>query len=135
MTPENIQVMTEAVEARNKRHYDWMRNLVLLASGALTVMVSLHADKQLEGMPLIYMRVAWVSLGLGILLGAVSLHGEVWMHTEATKLLGRELSKPDGGNVPVHVILPLRYRASAKICCLSLVCAVVSFVLYAVTRY
>jgi hypothetical protein len=135
MKPEDIQVLSDAVESRNKKHYDWMRSLVLLASGALTVMVSLHSDKQLAGVPLVYMKVAWVSLGLGILLGAVSLHGEVWMQTEATKLLGRELSKPDGGNIPVHVALPLRYRASATICCLSLVCAVVSFVLYAVTRY
>lgn len=135
MTPQEIQVLSGAVESRNKKHYDWLRSLVLLASGALTVVVSLHSDKQLAGMPLLYMKVAWISLGLGILLGSVSLHGDVWTSAETGNRLAAALSGPHPGNITVHVELPFRYRVSTTICYLSLICAVVSFVLYAVTRY
>lgn len=128
-------MLSGAVESRNKKHYDWMRSLVLLASGALAVVVTLHSEKQLAGMPLFYMKAAWVSLGLGILLGSVSLHGEVWSSRETARLLAKALSGPHPGNITVHVELPFRYRASTNICYLSLVCAVISFVLYGVTRY
>ena len=135
MTPSETQLLSEAVEVRNKKHYDWIRSLVLLASGALAVVVSLHSDKQLAGMPLIYMKVAWVSLGIGILLGSVSLHGEVWTSEETAQRLADALSRPHPGNITVYVALPWRYRVSTTICHLSLVCAVISFVLYAVSRY
>ena len=135
MTPEEIRTLSESVAERNKKHYDWIRSLVLLASGALTVLVSLHSDTHLVGLPMYCMKTAWVSLGLGILLGSVTLHGDVWTAAETTRLLADGLSRPHPGNITVHVRLPERYRLSATICYLSLVCAVISLVLYAVTRY
>ncbi|HEU5125143.1 MAG TPA: hypothetical protein VFW05_13900 [Verrucomicrobiae bacterium] len=134
MTSQEIETLVGAVETRNKKHYDWIRSLVLLASGALAVVVSLHSDKQLAVMPLFYMKAAWVSLGLGILLGSVSLHGDVWTSAETAQRLARALSEPHPRNITVHVKLPFRYRASTSLCYLSLSCAVISFVLYALTR-
>ena len=135
MTSQEIETLVGAVETRNKKHYDWIRSLVLLASGALAVVVSLHSDKQLAVMPLFYMKAAWVSLGLGILLGSVSLHGDVWTSAETAQRLARALSEPHPRNITVHVKLPFRYRASTSLCYLSLSCAVISFVLYALTRW
>jgi hypothetical protein len=135
MTPEEIRTLAEPVREANKKHYDWIRNLVLLASGALTVLVSLHSDQQLAGLARFCMRAAWISLGSGILLGAVSLHGDVWTANEMARRLADGLSRPHPGHITVHVGLPMRYRASTILCYLSLVCAVVSIVFYAVARY
>jgi hypothetical protein len=135
LTPDEANILSEAVKKRNKKYYAWMRHLILLASGALTVLVSLHSDQQLSAFPLRCMKTAWVSLGIGILLGSVCLHGEVKSSAETVRLLAKGLSGPHPGNITVHVRLPARYRLCEYVCYVSLICAVVSLVLYAVTRY
>lgn len=131
---EDVKILGEAVEARNKKHYEWLRSLVLLASASLAVIVSLHSEKPV-GSALIYAKATWVALGLGILLGSISLHGDVWTADALVKNLAGQIAQPNHGKITIHVPLPWRYRAATKLCYGCLICAVVSFVLYALKRY
>lgn len=135
MTPEEIRTLAEPVREANKKHYEWMRGLVLAASGALTVLVSFHSDKDLAGFASHCIKTAWISLGSGILLGSISLHGDVWSAREMARRLAEGLSKQRLGNITVHVELPLRYRLSTMLCYISLAVAVIALVSYAVVRF
>jgi len=77
---------------------------------------------------------ALASLGLGILAGAVSLHGEVWISNDLAKqkweqvkqlALGTQTNLKD---ISSH--LPRRYKIASLIFYASLVVSVVSLVLY-----
>ena len=134
MTPEDANALSESVKKRNEKYYAWIRHLILLASGSLTVLVALYTKQPVSGFSLFCMKAAWVSLGLGILLGSVCLHGEVKSAVEMARLMGEAVSSPRYGHTAIHVILPARYKACEYACYVSLVCAVVSLVLFGVAR-
>ena len=69
MDKEQYQLLLEYAERRDAKTYAWLRYLVLLSSGAFAVLVSLQAGKPQAGIPFYALKTAWVSLGLGILLG------------------------------------------------------------------
>jgi hypothetical protein len=138
MTQQDLKGLFDLAKERDQKMYAWLRHLVLLASGALTALVSLHAGAQSTEASLLFVRVAWLALGIGIVLGAFSLHGEVWISAELTKKLGRQLSaRPADFNEqlsPVLVTLPARYKWCTHFSYVSLVIAVVALVAYAISR-
>ena len=77
MTERDFQELLELGRKRDEKVYAWLRYLIGLASGALAVLVSLQSHTQ-PGAAGIAQKIAWVSLGSGILFGSLRLYGEVW---------------------------------------------------------
>ena len=138
MNLEELKSIFELGRQRDEKMYAWLRNLVLLASGALTVIVSLGAGANASGVSLQFLRLAWLSLGSGILLGAVALHGEVWTAAELARQMNRQIKlRPPGSTAPLGPIfapLPARYKWSRILCYAALTTAVISLVAHSVLR-
>jgi hypothetical protein len=136
MTAEELRAVFALADAREQKHYAWLRQLLVLASGALTVLVALRAGAQSTGAALFWLRGAWVSLGIAIVFGAFSLHGEVWMARELVRLTVEENKQRNlsGSRLPSPSVarLPARYIWSERLFYTALLAAVVSLVLYAV---
>jgi hypothetical protein len=139
MTSEEFRQLCSLANDRDQKHYAWIRHLLLLASGALTALVAFRAGTQSIGVALLFLRIGWVSLGLGILLGAFCLHGEVWTASKLAKLAAKEMmerlrqgeSSPPS---PIFANRPALYRWAEKCFYACLVVAVISLVTHAVLR-
>ncbi len=84
------------------------------------------------GIALLALRIAWVALGLSILLGALSLRGEVSIATELVKLsvakAKEQSEKGEAWTEPSFADKPAIYRWSEFLFYSSLLVAVVAFV-------
>ena len=138
MTSEEFRQLCLLAEQRDQKHYAWIRQLLLLASGALTALVAFRAGSQSVGLSLWSLRIAWVALGLSILLGAFSLHGEVWSTAELARLAAKEakerLYSGATGISPIVANRPERYTRAEGAFYTCLVVSVVALVIHAVLR-
>lgn len=76
------------VKMHREAYYGWIRHVVTLASGSLTVLVALqnnYIPENPQVLPLL--KLCWVGLGLSISLGVVALFGEVQTPLDAAKNL------------------------------------------------
>ena len=147
ISPERAAAISRLRRDHAKSYYDFLRHLLLLATTVLAILVALHRDSPSDPWEALFLRAAWILLGVGILLGSAALHGEVWIaqqmleqavdktreqchtavdyfdHTAASKreYVGASQSKWHG--------------YAAKGCALSLMFAVVALVCYALARH
>jgi hypothetical protein len=85
---------------RNEKRFAWLRYLVGLASGALAVLVSL-GDHQVNGHNAgMCLRLAWIALGCGILLGASAIYAEVASADAILKAMVRKGKLRESGVEP-----------------------------------
>lgn len=140
MTEKDIRQTLDMVRQREERLDSWMRYLVGLASGALTVLVALQTDKPVGLLPSTCLKVAQVSLGLGILLGAVVLYGRVfetrgllkhWVRDRSSRGDDESPGEPPSLTVGPNMSL---FRLSERACYLSLTIAVISFITLSLCR-
>lgn len=138
MTPENLRQLIDLGNARDEKHYAWIRQLLILASGTLAALVAFRAGAQCTGIALLALRIAWVALGLSILLGAISLHGEVAKATllakAATAKALESLRTSEPWTSPVVVPKPAIYRCAEILFYTALIVAVAALVVHAVLR-
>ncbi len=88
---ERKTVTFEDIERRlitmhREAYYNWIKHVVTLASGALTILVSLQSNyipDNPKGLPLLIL--CWVGLVLSISLGVVALFGEAQTPLDAAK--------------------------------------------------
>lgn len=136
MTADELRGVFSLADAREAKRYAWLRQLVVLASGSLTVLVAFRAGGQSTGIALFCLRSAWISLGAAIAFGAFSLHGEIWMARELVKLVVQENKQRNLSGAPLPspsvARLPARYRWSERLFYATLLVALVSVVLYAI---
>lgn len=130
MNRDEYLALLQTAQKRNAALYGWLRYLVGLASGSLAVLVSLSGTGTPGSMAALCMRGCWISLGLGILLGASALYGEVWLARALVKrLLELDRSRSCGdttgaGLPPAAVALPEPFSRCEQGCYLALLVAV-----------
>jgi hypothetical protein len=131
-----MREIAKLVQQREEKRYAWLRHLLLLAAGSLSVLVSLRTGASTVGFQHYCIVTALASLGLGILFGAFSLHGEVWLAGDVVKRMGEEairLLKNSGtSDEPISCQLPARYDFAERSCYFSFVVSVISLVIYAI---
>jgi hypothetical protein len=138
MTPENLRQIIALGDDRDQKHYAWIRQLLVLASGTLAALVAFRAGAQSTGIALLALRIAWVALGLSILLGALSLRGEVskaalLVKAAAAKAI-EQSRRGETWTSPVVAAKPAIYRWAEVLFYLALIVAVVALVVHAVLR-
>jgi hypothetical protein len=138
MTTEEFRQLCDLAKDRDQKHYAWIRQLLLLSSGALTALVAFRADAHSTGIALWFLRVAWVTLGLSILLGALAMHGEVWTARELARLAGEQakerFSSGETGIAPIVSMRHPRYERAEKWFYRLLILSVSALVVHAVVR-
>ena len=134
MTEDDLREILARGDRRNERMYNWLRNLLLLAGGALTVLVALRPDPATNTAARWFWRVALSGLGGGILLGSIALYGEVWFEREmVNRLVEYRRQRPsctDATPSPIVVKQPKYFRWAELACYLALtaaVCALMAF--------
>jgi hypothetical protein len=140
MTERDIRQTLDMARERDARLDSWLRYLVGLASGALTVLVSLQKDTPQPEFPSVCLRVAWGTLGLGILLGSVALYGHVFQQRGLVKRWvadrGARTEDEAAGESPSPTTGPSMrvFQWAERLCYSSLIVAVVALVSFALTR-
>lgn len=140
MTERDYRITLELARERDARIQSWLRYLVGLASGALAVLVALQKDTPLAAFPSACLRIAWGTLGLGILLGSVALYGHVFAQRGLVKQWVKDRSERAEdealGEAPSATTGPsMRIFAWAeRLCYASLIVAVVALVSFAMMR-
>lgn len=135
MNQAQFEQLTELAAERDAKRYAWLRHLLLLAAGVLTLLVSLKAGSRAASMfGLWALRLAWVTLGLGILSLAVALHAEVWTSAELTKRLAEQLAGKASPSAVTAVRRPAIYRRAERLAYAALATAVFALVAYGVSQ-
>jgi hypothetical protein len=140
MNERDFRQALEMARERDARLESWLRYLVGLASGALTVLVSLQKDTPLAEFPTACLRVAWGTLGLGILLGSIALYGHVFQQRGLVKRWvadrgPRAVDEAPGGSPSPTTGPGMRvFQWAERLCYMSLIVAVVALVSFAVIR-
>jgi hypothetical protein len=136
MANDCFQQLATLIKQREEKRYAWLRHLLLLASGSLSILVSLRAGTQTVGFPHYCFATALASLGLGILLGAISLYGEVRTAHDLVKRMSEEglrrLQNPGTPDELISSQLPTGYAFAETFCYLSLIVSAISLVVYAI---
>jgi hypothetical protein len=114
MNEEQFRHLLSLADQREERHYAWLRNLLLTASGALTLLVTLGTAAPANAVALWSMRAAWLGLGLGTLALGVALHGEVWTADALVKKVAEELRARPGAPQPVVATRPTVYAVAER---------------------
>ena len=138
---ERETVTFEDIERRlmtmhREAYYKWIRHVVSLASGALTILVALqnnYMPDNPQGLPLLIL--CWVGLFLSIALGVVALFGEAQTPLDAAKNIrkrrathgdnqvAQQMEKNSGTNVRKSFLFAqkaLPWCFVASLCCLCL---------------
>lgn len=130
------RILVDLTQKREEKRYLWLKQLLLLATGSLSVLVSLRAGTTNTHTAHVFLSVALAALGLGILFGAISLHGEVRLSHETLeqtkKELIRQFENPETLAEPAFCKLPAVYTVAETLCYTALVVAVISLVIYAI---
>jgi len=137
MTPEDYtRELAVLAQKREDKRYAWLRHLMLLAGGSMSVLVSLRSGKHLSGFPHYCIATGLSSLGLGILFGAVALYGEVRSAQGLVVSYGQEgirrLTQPETPAETVGYQLPPFYRFCEVACYFLFVVAILSLVVYSI---
>lgn len=138
MRPDNLRPLIQLAEQRDQKHYDFLRQLLVLASGSLAALVAFRTGANSTGPALWCLRLAWAALGAGILLGSAALHGEVWTAADLANRAAAELKErwSSGADQPFSIFSkrPVRYKWFARGCYASLLVAVVAVVAHAILQ-
>lgn len=133
---DSYQILAEVVQRREEKRYLWLKQLLLLATGTLSVLVSFRAGTTHTHTAHVFLSVGLASLGLGILFGSISLYGEVRMAHDAVEQTARELrrrlSNPETPAEPIFAKRPVFYAIAQGCCYTVLVVAMISLVTYAI---
>ena len=143
MLERDFQKLIEMSDRQNALYYGWLRQILTLAVGALSVLVSFHAGAGSTGIALAFLRLTWLTGGLGILAGAVAAFGETHQARGLVKARRQQIESvmkqtPTGGTYPgigPTVVKPAWWmQYSATLCTTSLTIAVVLLVGFALLR-
>lgn len=124
--------LLELVRMRNEKYYAWLRHLLLLSAGALTLLVSLKNTQEMGMLARWSLRTAWVSLGLGILALGIAQYGEVRSAAALARKAKEEILDRSSAGGLISDILPEYYLHSAVCAYIALATTVVALVVHGI---
>lgn len=136
---DSLKRLEEVIKERDLKHSEFVRNILVIASTVLGILVSLHKSQSTDQLGRISFDFAMVSLAVGILSGACTLYKHVnisqkvyeGLRDAIIKQLQNKAESFEGvvGNPSVI------FEYAEKLCYLSLCIAVISLCVYAITTY
>ena len=135
---ENFQEFKQIERIKNKAYYDWIRNLIIIATGLLSVIVGLKT-KQSNTLPQSVIFLIIVStLVLGILFGAAVLYGEVLVlrkyYRKKLELIYAIIYQKEKKNIYEIIDVPKIYVCFSYSCYVCFLISFISLIIYSVLR-
>jgi hypothetical protein len=136
LTESERKAITELSAQRYSTYYSWLRHILLMASGLIGILISLHTKKS-ESLCEHYSFVLTIGLlGLGILTGSISLYDEIHSLDRHRKVLAEAVAKrlkhgTSYGQISVIDRAKI-FILTEWICYLSFALSLVSLIVYAV---
>ena len=131
----NFEKLVDLSQTRYSKFYEWIRHILLTASGLIGILVSLHINKSTSPCEHYTFVITIVTLGLGILSGSVLLYSEIHKLDIARKLFADQLQKllkGDNTGLPIATVdTHIVFRISEVICYASFCLSIVSLITYA----
>ena len=124
-------------ENRMDKKYNWLRQLIVVASVIFSITASFHKDFVNSYISKYLYDLAEVSIGFGILTLSIALYGEVHRAGQKLKAVARALSDIyENKKVEETTVLdkPYIYRLSENLSYVSLFVGMASLVLYSVIQ-
>ena len=131
---QSMRALMEQAQQRNEKRSAWLRHLLLLSAGSLTLLVSLKPEASAGRLALYSLRVAWPALGVGILALAVALHAELWAAQALTRKMAQAIAQGSFGAGPTVVQPPAIYHVCEKIAYAALATSVLALVCHGLAR-
>ena len=135
--PQSLKQLLEIAEKRDKVHTDFIKHILLMASGLLGIIVSLHKVPSTEVYSKYSFGIAVCSLALGIIFLTISLSIHLYVQRSTFMKWKQEISKEldDESYKPKAVFVnPSKWFGYCeKLGYISLCVAIVSLSLYAIT--
>ena len=133
---ESFNLFNKLADSRDEVHFNFIKQVLLLASGLFGITVSLHKSNPSDNYSRIAFALALVLLSLGILLLTIALFAQVAAH-KARFLAWKEEVQLQIGNANYQpkikiVNPPLWYAVCEKIGYVSLVLSILCLTVYAV---
>jgi hypothetical protein len=126
---------TETNNLATTKKYEWLKNILIMASTLIGILVSLHSKKSPNAQVHYLFSTTIISLGLGILTGAISLFAEVHTLEKAAEACKERILQALDGK---EDILPLMtvprekiFFYIEKICYASFVISILCLMAYA----
>ena len=137
MHTEELQEIFDWADKRAHTLYGWLRSLILLGSGSLSLLVALQPARPASAAAVACLKGTWVALGLGILFASLRLYGEVWTEkAKVERLVTMRTQAPIHGAArsiaPIVCTPPWYILKSEPACYISFVIAVALLVTAAV---
>ena|ERR1700722_15585947 len=129
----DIEDYKKVQEEKDTKKYAWLRHIILMASGSLSVLISLHKDNICGVLTHVLFGASIALLGVGILCASIALYGEVHLAALRVKETGQYIIRQRKGdaNPPFSFLdMPPIFVVCEKICYVCLVLAIIFLVLY-----
>jgi hypothetical protein len=116
---EHLKAIVEHISESTEKHYAWVRQMLALCTGSLTLLVALHKSFVPESPTVPWLlQATWIGLGVSVALAAIILHGEaVHLRDRAAKELETFFEQVKSGERKVSVDLtdaPKRYEIAGR---------------------
>ena len=125
------------MEDRDRKHFGWLRHLLLMSSGLFGILISLHRS-DVGNLPAhLLFSLAILTLGLGILCGSIALYVEVYVGKRLFRLWKERIQNMIAGKDPgagVFVDAPKIFQTIEKGCYVFLCSSVLLLMVYTLLR-
>jgi hypothetical protein len=119
----------------HKKRWDFLRYIILLGSGSLSVLASFHKTPDPNSIAHKLFQLSIVLVGFGILTGGVALYSEVYASLRVLKHHASNLLKQSRGEPPIlyaSIPVPKILRVCEILCYISLMLFVIALVFYVI---
>ena len=135
ISPEHKKLLIEVYNKESESRYEWLRNVIIMASGIISVLVSLHKRSDSFKVKISFC-ITIILLSLGILIGVISLYGEVRSQTRLRMKYAKSLLQHmnDEAPLPQMMTVPTEpiFVWLEKTCYVLLALSILSMAVYAV---
>ena len=136
ITDNDLKGLTELSDRRYAKYFEWIKHLLLTATGLIGILVSLKSGKSASTYDHYAFVTTIILLGLGILSGSFLLYSEISNLDKARKLYADkliELMKGIKDSISIGTVETSRvYKVAEILCYISFISSVLSLIIYAI---
>ncbi|MBL7893826.1 MAG: hypothetical protein JNK50_00940 [Bacteroidia bacterium] len=133
---ESIKNFVDISNQATQKHYEWLRNILLTASGLIGILISLHNTKSNSALQHYFYSFSIGFIGLGILCCSIALYGEVHILNKLKNKLSGNLNEEIKTGVNPNSITGIKrdkkYDYCENICYYSFSFGIISLTIYAI---
>lgn len=133
---DQYRELVSVQQKRKDKFFIWLRHILLMASGLLSVLIGLHQNKSQNDYERIIFAITISTLAFGILTGSILLFSEVDTLIRLQKAYAKQLIRQRDEGIQVDKLVSVPngkfFSFLEKICYSSFIISIVSLVFYAI---